>query len=105
LGGVGVRCPALRPEGELRLDAAFFGETQGRYIISVASRSMPQLQTLARRRHVELQLLGLAGGDHIEFEGQLRVSLSELREAWESGFDPAAGLRRHLPAERGGGTS
>ena len=45
---------------------------------------MPELQTLARRHHVELLLLGLAGGDVIEFEGQLRVPLSELRAAWES---------------------
>ena len=27
--------------------------------------------------------LGLAGGDTIEFEGQLKVSLAELRQAWE----------------------
>ncbi|OLB82523.1 MAG: phosphoribosylformylglycinamidine synthase II, partial [Actinobacteria bacterium 13_2_20CM_2_66_6] len=26
LGGIGVRCPAIRPEPPLRLDAAFFGE-------------------------------------------------------------------------------
>jgi hypothetical protein len=30
--------------------------------------------------------LGLAGGEAIEFEGQLRVNLGELRQAWEHGF-------------------
>ncbi|TMG27637.1 MAG: phosphoribosylformylglycinamidine synthase subunit PurL, partial [Chloroflexi bacterium] len=35
LGGVGVRCPAIRPEPPLRLDAAFFGESPSRYIVSV----------------------------------------------------------------------
>ena len=84
LGGIGVRCPAVRPEPPLRLDAAFFGESPSRYIISVPSRAMPELQSLARRHHVELSLLGLAGGDFLEFEGQLKLSLSELREAWES---------------------
>jgi phosphoribosylformylglycinamidine synthase len=83
LGGIGVRCPALRPGGDLRLDAAFFGETQSRYVVSAASRAMPELQTLARRHRVELLLLGLAGGQTIEFEGQLRVALADLREAWE----------------------
>jgi len=83
LGGLGVRCPAIRPEPPLRLDAAFFGETPSRYIISVPSRAMPELQSLARRHHVELSLLGLAGGDVLEFEGQLKLSLAELREAWE----------------------
>jgi phosphoribosylformylglycinamidine synthase len=84
LGGVGVRCPAIRPEPPLRLDAAFFGESPSRYIVSVPSRAMPAMQSLARRNHVELSLLGLAGGDHLEFEGQLRLSLTELRDAWEA---------------------
>jgi phosphoribosylformylglycinamidine synthase subunit PurL len=83
LGGMGVRCPALRPEPPLRMDAAFFGESPSRYIVSVPSRAMPELQSLARRHHVELSLLGLAGGDSLEFEGQLKVSVAELRDAWE----------------------
>jgi phosphoribosylformylglycinamidine (FGAM) synthase-like enzyme len=84
LGGMGVRCPALRPEPPLRLDAAFFGESPSRYIVSVPSRAMPEMQSLARRHNVELSLLGLAGGELIEFEGQLRLSLAEVRAAWES---------------------
>ncbi len=83
LGGIGVKCPALRPEPPLRLDAAFFGESQSRFIVSVPSRAMPELQSLARRNNVELALLGLAGGDTIEFEGQLKITLAELRDAWE----------------------
>jgi phosphoribosylformylglycinamidine synthase len=86
LGGMGVRCPALRPEAPLRLDAAFFGETPGRFIVSVASRAMPELQTLARRHHVEISLLGMSGGDTVEFEGQFRLSLDQIRQAWESGL-------------------
>ena len=84
LGGIGVRCPAVRPEPPLRLDAAFFGESPSRYIVSVPSRAMPEMQSLARRHNVELSLLGLAGGDILEFEGQLKVSLGELRVAWEA---------------------
>jgi phosphoribosylformylglycinamidine synthase len=83
LGGIGVRCPAIRPEPPLRLDAAFFGESPSRYIVSVPSRAMPELQSLARRHHVELSLLGLAGGATLEFEGQMKLSLAELRQAWE----------------------
>ena len=51
--------------------------------MSVASRAMPELQSLARRHNVEISLLGLAGGDSLEFEGQVKVSLAELRYAWE----------------------
>jgi phosphoribosylformylglycinamidine synthase subunit PurL len=83
LGSIGVRCPAIRPEAPLRVDAAFFGESPSRFIVSLPSRSMPELQSLARRHHVEISLLGLAGGDSIEFEGQFRLPLSEIRQAWE----------------------
>ncbi len=87
LGGIGVRCPALQPEAPLRLDAAFFGESPGRFIVSAASRAMPELQTLARRHHVEISLLGMAGGQVLEFEGQLRLPLAEIRQAWEGGLE------------------
>jgi phosphoribosylformylglycinamidine synthase II len=85
LGGIGVRCPAIRPEAPLRMDAAFFGESPSRFIVSLASRAMPELQSLARRHHVEISLLGLAAGDSIEFEGQFRLPLAEIRQAWEGG--------------------
>ena len=80
---MGVRCRGLRPEPPLRLDAAFFGESPSRFIVTVPSRAMPEVQSLARRHNVELSLLGLAGGEHLEFEGQLKLSLRDLREAWE----------------------
>ncbi|MGH7902881.1 MAG: phosphoribosylformylglycinamidine synthase subunit PurL [Candidatus Dormibacteraceae bacterium] len=89
-GGLGIRCPELKPDREIRLEAAFFGESQGRFILTAGSRAMPELQTLARRHHVELALLGMAGGDAIEFEDQLRVGLDELREAHESALAVAA---------------
>ena len=84
LGGIGLRCPAIRPEPPLRLDAAFFGESPSRYIVSVPSRAMPELQSVARRHHVEISLLGLAGGDALEFEGQVKLTLADLRQAWEA---------------------
>jgi phosphoribosylformylglycinamidine synthase len=87
LGGIGVRCAGLAGEGEMDLVNAFFGESQGRYVISAGSRAMPGLQTLARRHHVELLLLGLAGGESLEFEGQLKVGLDELRQVWERALD------------------
>jgi phosphoribosylformylglycinamidine synthase II len=83
LGGRGARCGTLKPERDVRLDAAFFGESQGRFVVSAAARSVPALQQLARGHGVQLTLLGMTGGDMIEFDGQLRVQLQELREAWE----------------------
>src|SRR6185437_16948074 len=51
LGGMGVRCPAVRPEPPLRLDAAFFGESPSRFIVTVQWRAMPEMQSLARRHN------------------------------------------------------
>ena len=82
-----MRGPALTPESPLRVDAAFFGESPSRFIVSSPSRAMPELPSLARRHHVEIALLGLTGGDALEREGQLRGPLSDLRQAWEGGFD------------------
>jgi len=84
LGGRGVHCGGLRPDEDVRLDAAFFGESQGRFVVSTRPRSMPELQVLARRHHVDLALLGLTGGEAVEFDGQLRVDLAELRKAWDT---------------------
>ena len=84
LGGRGVHCGGLRPDEDVRLDAGFFGESQGRFLVSARPRVMPELQALARRHHVEVALLGLTGGEAVEFDGQFRVDLAELREAWES---------------------
>ena len=83
LGGRGVHCGPLAPAPGVRLDAAFFGESQGRFVLSAPPRSMPVLQQLARDRGVELALLGLAGGDAIGFDGQLHVELAQLRKVWE----------------------
>ncbi len=86
LGGIGMRGPAIFAEAPLRLDAALFGESPGRFIVTAHSRAMPELQSLARRHHMEISLLGLTGGDVLELEGQLKVSLAEMREAWEGGL-------------------
>ncbi len=89
LGGRGVRCPPLGMQLALRMDAAYFGETQGRFIVSAPSRSMPALQNLARRHRVEIQMLGLSGGDELEFEGDFKVGLEALRSAYEGAFETA----------------
>jgi len=87
LGRMGMRGPSLTLEPPLRLDAALFGESPGRFVISAPSRAMPELQSLARRHHVEISLLGMAGGDMLELEGQVKVSLADMGQAWEGGLE------------------
>jgi hypothetical protein len=47
---------------------------------------MPELQALARRHHVELELLGNVHGDRLVFDGQVDIALDDLRTAWEGGL-------------------
>ncbi|HEY8760300.1 MAG TPA: phosphoribosylformylglycinamidine synthase subunit PurL [Candidatus Dormibacteraeota bacterium] len=91
LGERGVRCPALTSSADLRTDALYFSETQGRFIVSAPSRSMPELQNLARRHRVEIQLLGLTGGDALEFEGEFSVPIAELGGAYYGAFEEGKG--------------
>jgi phosphoribosylformylglycinamidine synthase subunit PurL len=86
LGGRGVRCPPLGSQGDLRTDALYFGETQGRFLLSAPSRSMPELQNLARRHRVDIQLLGLTAGANLEFEGEFSVPLADLERAYRGPF-------------------
>ena len=83
LGGRGARCGPLQPGPGGRLDAVFFGESQGRFVVSAPPRSTPALQQLARDHHVDLALLGLTGGDAVVFDGQVHAPLPGLRTAWE----------------------
>jgi phosphoribosylformylglycinamidine synthase len=87
LGERGVRCPPLGAQRDVRVDALYFGETQGRFVLSAPSRAMPELQNLARRHRVEIQLLGLTGGDRLEFEGELSIPIGELARAYEGAFE------------------
>ncbi|HKF75358.1 MAG TPA: AIR synthase related protein, partial [Candidatus Dormibacteraeota bacterium] len=83
-GGLGLAGGPLLPGAGVGLDAALFGESQARFVVSAPPAALSALRELARRHGVELALLGLAGGDAIEFQGQLRVGLDDLRRAWES---------------------
>ena len=83
LGGRGLKATPLPVEPSLRLDAQLFGESQGRFVLSAPSRSVPELQALARRHRVQMLMLGLTGGDSLEIEGLISARLSELRDAYE----------------------
>src|SRR2546429_3978276 len=59
-GGRGLRCPGI--VGPVSREAFFFGESQGRVIVSVAPRRVPELQKLMAHHHVPLHAIGVVGG-------------------------------------------
>jgi phosphoribosylformylglycinamidine synthase len=83
-GGRGLRCPAIA--GSVSREAFYFGESQGRVIVSVAPRRVPELQQLMAKHHIPLYAVGVVGGDDFQVGSDIRVSLDSLRQAWETAF-------------------
>ncbi|MBI3002939.1 MAG: phosphoribosylformylglycinamidine synthase II, partial [candidate division NC10 bacterium] len=79
--------------GALRPEAAFFGESQSRIVVSVRPRQGPALEALARRHGVPCTLLGTTGGPTFTLTAggaTLRAPVEALAEAWRGGFAAAA---------------
>ena len=83
-GGRGLRCPGIA--GPVSREAAYFGESQGRIVVSVAPRRVPELQKLMAKHQVPLQAIGVVGGEDLQVGSDIRISLDTLRQAWETEF-------------------
>ena len=84
-GGIGARLDAGLPA---RWDAALFGETQSRIVVSLSPRELPRLEKLAREGKTPMARIGSVGGDQLVFGG-VSVALAAATDAWENGFERA----------------
>ena len=81
-GNIGVE---LYPyEGKLPAHAIWFGEDQGRYVLSVAPTRAEEILERARLLALPARIVGKAGGDRIAMKGEAWIPLDELRTAHES---------------------
>jgi phosphoribosylformylglycinamidine synthase len=79
--------------GALRPEAAFFGESQSRIVLSVRPEQGPALEAIARRHGLPCALLGTTGGPAFALtagSATLRAPVEVLAEAWRGGFAAAA---------------
>jgi phosphoribosylformylglycinamidine synthase II len=83
-GGRGLRCPAI--QSPVSREAFYFGESQGRVIVSVTPRRVPELQKLMAKHLIPLHAIGVVGGEDFQIGSDIRVSLDVLRGAWETPF-------------------
>jgi phosphoribosylformylglycinamidine synthase subunit PurL len=83
-GGHGLRCPGI--VGSISREAFYFGESQGRVVVSVAPRRVPELQKLMANHHIPLYAVGVVGGEDFQVGSDIRLSLDSLRQAWETAF-------------------
>jgi phosphoribosylformylglycinamidine synthase len=66
--------------------AFFFGEDQGRYVLTAAPAETAAIAEEARRLGVPLSRIGVTGGDSLRLGGAAPVALAALRKAHESWF-------------------
>jgi phosphoribosylformylglycinamidine synthase len=80
LGGKGM---TGRLPGKGRLDVKLFGESQSRFVISVAPKSARAIHRIAARSGAQLTRIGTVAGERLQL-GPIDAGVSELEVAWHS---------------------
>jgi phosphoribosylformylglycinamidine synthase len=86
-GAMGVELFAY--EGKLPAHAMWFGEDQGRYVVSVDAMQAEEVVERARLLALPARIVGRTGSDAIALKGEPALPLAELRnahEAWLPGY-------------------
>lgn len=84
-GEIGASLTAPLPD---RWDAAMFGETQSRIVISLKEDNLSKFTRISDENDVPVIRIGTVGGENLKF-GDASVSLDAAADAWEHGFERA----------------
>jgi phosphoribosylformylglycinamidine synthase len=76
-------------EIDARRDAALFGETTSRVVVSLHRDEVGTFEALLERNEVPFMRLGETGGERLEIAGAIDLPLTELRTAYEGGLEQA----------------
>ena len=79
--GIGATISVL---AETDLAAVFFGEDQGRYLLTASHDLLDDLQDLAREAAILMPCIGKTGGSHLKLGNSRAISVAELRRVHES---------------------
>ena len=81
--GCGMGVELFPYEGKLPAHAIWFGEDQGRYVLSVAPGRAENVMERARLLALPARIVGRVGGGAIALKGEIALPLSELRSVHE----------------------
>jgi len=87
--GSGLGVELFPFEGKLPAHAIWFGEDQGRYVVSLASEKAESIIERARLLALPARIVGRVGGDALLLPGEAALSLADLRaahEGWLPGY-------------------
>ena len=68
----------------IRGDALLFSESQSRILVSMQEKDLGQLQEIASRHAVPLQVIGAVGGSRFSIQPILQLPVDELQVIWSS---------------------
>ena len=83
IGGIGASITEAPGE---RWDAAMFGETQSRILVSLSPENLSKLEDIASALNVPMTLIGSVGGDSLSFGDSISTPLVDADDAWKNGF-------------------
>ena len=81
--GIGAKISPLNGENPI---ATFFGEDQGRYVLTIKEENLDTVQARASEAGVFTPFIGRTGGNSVVLGDARPVSIEELRSAHESWF-------------------
>jgi phosphoribosylformylglycinamidine synthase II len=68
----------------IRGDALLFSESQSRIVVSLQEKDLGELQAIAAKENVPVQVLGSVGGTRLIIQPLLRLPVEEVRAIWSS---------------------
>ncbi len=74
-----------------RWDAALFGETESRIVVSLPEDRLPQLQKICSDEGTPYAVLGRVGGSRFTLGSSLDLDLSDIEDEWSGGLERAVG--------------
>ena len=86
VNGSGMGVELFPYEGKLPAHAAWFGEDQGRYVVSVSPERAEDVLDRARLLALSGRIVGRVGGDAISLKGEAALPLAELSAAHQGWF-------------------
>ncbi len=95
-GGVGAD---LKVETSLAPLHWLFGESQSRFVITVAEKDMPAMKDLVSIRGVPLHVLGSTGGDRLRINGWIDLEVAEMTRVREEALGEVLGERIRSEAD------
>jgi phosphoribosylformylglycinamidine synthase len=95
MSGIGAQLDTTSPDMGSR-PGFWFGEDQGRYILTVPTRSIDVVSERSRSADISLWYLGLTGGDTLAIAGERPLRVSDLKRRFENWLPAYMAGESHL---------